>query len=273
MKTVLLTGHLGFIGKNLYTALTQMGYKVTGVEKDFYTIPNWKTHLYNLVKQSDYVMHVGAISDTTLQDSKEMFFYNYTVTKLIVDYASKFATKVIYSSSAANYGLGDGVPNNVYGWSKLAAEDYGLKSEFCTFVALRYFNVYGPGEEHKGNMASIGYQCYGKEHFKLFPTKDKKIRRDFIYVDDVVQANIRAMGEDVYRGYYDVGTGEPETFENFVTGMGVEYSFYPSSKIPSWYQFFTCADKKKWVPGWSPVYTLEEGCKKYKNYLDAKDAS
>ena len=137
------------------------GYKVIGIEKSFYTIKNWKAHLYNMVKQSDYVLHVGAISDTSLQDSKEMFFYNYTVTKLIVDYASTLGIRVIYSSSAANYGLGDGVPNNIYGWSKLAAEDYGIKSD-CDFIALRYFNVYGPGEEDKGKMASIGYQCYCK---------------------------------------------------------------------------------------------------------------
>ena len=272
MKTILLTGHLGFIGKNLYTTLTQTGYKVIGIEKSFYTIKNWKAHLYNMVKQSDYVLHVGAISDTSLQDSKEMFFYNYTVTKLIVDYASTLGIRVIYSSSAANYGLGDGVPNNIYGWSKLAAEDYGIKSG-CDFIALRYFNVYGPGEEDKGKMASIGYQCYGKEDFKLFPTKRRSIRRDFIYVDDVVLANIRAMDKDIISGVYDVGTARSETFENFVSGMEVNYSYYSASKIPDWYQYYTCADDKNWLPGWVPNYDLKSGTAKYKKYLDGKDIS
>ena len=272
MKTVLLTGHLGFIGKNLYTTLTQSGYKVLGVEKNFYKNKNWKAHLYNLVKQSDYILHVGAISDTTLQDSKEMFFYNYTVTKLIIDYADTLSTKVIYSSSAANYGLGDGVPNNVYGWSKLAAEDYGLKSS-SQFVALRYFNVYGPGEDHKGNMSSIAYQAYGKKDFKLFPTDIKNIKRDFIYVDDIVEANIRAMEWDIIGGCYDVGTATPDTFENLVEGMGVNYSYHPSSKIPNWYQYFTCADKTKWLPGWTPKYDVKNGTNKYKLYLDAKSIS
>jgi ADP-L-glycero-D-manno-heptose 6-epimerase len=272
MKTVLLTGHLGFIGKNLYTSLTRSGYNVLGIEKDFYNNKNWKSHLYNTVKQSDYILHVGAISDTTLQDSKEMFFYNYTVTKLLIEYADVLGVKVIYSSSAANYGLGDGVPNNVYGWSKLTAEDYGLKSN-TQFIALRYFNVYGPGEQEKGKMSSIAYQSYGKKDFKLFPTDVKSIRRDFIYVDDVVEANIRAMDWDITDGCYDVGTAEPETFENLVKGMGVNYSYHPASKIPDWYQYFTCADKSKWLPGWEPKYNVASGTEKYKFYLDAKDTN
>lgn len=272
MKTILLTGHLGFIGKNLYTALTQSGYKVLGIEKNFYNNKDWKAHLYNMVKQSDYILHVGAISDTSLQDSKEMFFYNYTVTKLIIDYADIFGIKVIYSSSAANYGLGDGVPNNIYGWSKLAAEDYGLKSP-AQFVALRYFNVYGPGEDHKGSMSSIAYQAYGKKTFKLFPTDVRSIKRDFIFVDDIVEANIRAMEWDITEGCYDVGTASPDTFENLVEGMGTDYSYHPANKIPSWYQYFTCADKTKWLPGWTPKYDVKNGTNKYKLYLDAKSIS
>ena len=110
--------------------------------------------LENQVKNCDGIFHIGAISDTTLQDCNEMLYWNYTLSKKLFDLARKYDKKVVYSSSAATYGLGNGIPTNIYGWSKQLAEEYGLKANE-KFVALRYFNVYGPGEEHKGKMASL----------------------------------------------------------------------------------------------------------------------
>ena len=154
IKNVLLTGHRGFIGKNLYKELKSLGINVYTVEMDFLNDPYWKEVLYNKVKRSDIIFHVGAISDTTLKDSQKMLLYNYEFSKVLIDHARDLAVKVIYSSSAANEGNGNGIPNNIYGWSKLLVENYGI-AKGGSFVSLRYFNVYGPGEEHKGKMASI----------------------------------------------------------------------------------------------------------------------
>ena len=126
IKNVLLTGHRGFIGKNLYKELKSLGLNVYTVEKDFLDDPYWKEVLYNKVKSSDMIFHVGAISDTTLKDSQKMLLYNYEFSKVLIDHAYDLHTKVIYSSSAANEASGNGIPNNIYGRSKLLVANYGI---------------------------------------------------------------------------------------------------------------------------------------------------
>tara|TARA_R110001599_G_scaffold18476_2_gene72022 strand:+ start:903 stop:1715 length:813 start_codon:yes stop_codon:yes gene_type:complete len=259
---VLLTGSKGFIGENLLNKFKKLKWYVWEINVDESTneAPEY-AHLENIIKQCDGIFHVGAISDTTLHDCNKMLYYNYTLSKDIFDLARKYDKKLIYSSSAATYGLGDGLPTNIYGWSKKLAEEYGLKS--CEkFVALRYFNVYGPGEYHKGKMASVAYQAYKKQSFTLFPTKPL---RDFIYIDDVVEANLAAFKLD--RGIFDVGYGEPALFEDLVGGMGIKYDYTTKDKIPSWYQYYTCADKNIRIPGWEPEYDVKSGTKLYKNIL------
>lgn len=256
---VLLTGYEGFVGSNLLKKLKELGHYVYCLEKNG---SYEDLTLESMIKQCEVIFHVGAISDTTLQDVTEMLYYNYTLSKRIFDLARKHNVKVVYSSSAANYGDGDGIPNNIYGWSKLLAEQYGLKA--CEkFVALRYFNVYGPGEENKGKMASIAYQSWKAGKFKLFPGE---IRRDFIYINDVVHANIHAA--TLERGVFDVGTGNAETFQNLVEGMDIPYDYHNENKIPSWYQYFTQADKNKFLPGWAPIYDVTEGTYMYRKYLE-----
>ena len=262
---VLLTGSEGFIGSNLLKEFTKLGWYVWTLDVDESTnkAPEYGV-LESIVKQCDGIFHVGAISDTTLHDCNKMLYYNYTLSKNIFDLARKYDKKVIYSSSAATYGLGDGLPTNIYGWSKKLAEEYGLKS--CEkFVALRYFNVYGPGEKNKGKMASVAYQAYQKGSFTLFP---KKPLRDFIYIKDVVDANLTAFKLD--RGVYDVGYGEPALFEDLVSGMGIEFNYTTEDKIPSWYQYYTCANKSMRIPGWAPRYNIIEGTSDYKNNLKYK---
>jgi len=259
---ILVTGHRGFIGKNLFNRLIADKYNVDSLEMDYLDDPLWKTKLYNKVKNNDIIFHVGAISDTTLQDSGKMLLYNYEFSKILIDYAYKLNKKIIYSSSAANYGNGDDIPNNIYGWSKKLAEEYGV-AKGGNFIALRYFNVYGPGEEHKGKMSSIAYQAYKNGKQKLFPNNPL---RDFIYVEDIINANLQSVTSP--SGVYDVGTGEAQSFESLVEGMGIKYTYTDKSKIPSWYQFYTQADKNKWVPGWYPEYDIKRGTNLYKKYLN-----
>lgn len=269
----LLTGYKGFIGQNLKKELENNGYKVYGIEKEDvknYLSENYDT-LKSMIKKCDVIFHMGAISDTSLQDYHEMLFYNYHFTKVIVDLSKEFSKKIIYSSSASVYGNGNlnDTPNNIYAWSKLMGEEYGRLSYPYGFTALRYFNVYGPHEEHKGKMSSIGYQAWkrnDKTPFKLFP---KNPTRDFVYVKDVVSANIKSINCEC--DVYDVGYGESRSFEDFLYNMGkIEYTYVNEDNIPYWYQFFTKADAKKRPLNWVPEYNLEEGCKDYLNYLNGR---
>ena len=255
---ILLTGFKGFIGGNL---LKQLRGDVVKIEKDFLDNDNWKDLLYSYVESVDIIFHIGAISDTSLQDLTEMLKYNYVFSKELFDLAQKHKKKVVYSSSAACYGSEDGIPNNIYGWSKLLAEDYGMA--VCdNFVSLRYFNVYGPGENHKGKMSSVALQFWNGEIDKLFLNKPE---RDFVYIDDVVDANLHAIYSP--KGVYEVGSGEARTFEDVLDNMELSYSYHSEDKIPEWYQFYTKSDKSKWLPNWKPRYKLEDGIKKYLDYI------
>tara|TARA_Y100001963_G_C6764163_1_gene441290 strand:+ start:246 stop:1037 length:792 start_codon:yes stop_codon:yes gene_type:complete len=255
----LITGHKGFIGSNLLKHLSDD--VVVKIESDWLCDENWREDLELVIKKVDVIFHIGAISDTALQDSTEMLRYNYIFSKELFDLAQKYKKKVIYSSSAACYGGGDGIPNNIYGWSKLMAEQYGM-AKCDNFVALRYFNVYGPGEEHKGRMSSVALQSWNGEINKLFP---KKPKRDFVYIEDIISANIHAINSP--KGIYEVGSGEARTFEDVLDNMELPYSYHSEDTIPEWYQFYTKSDKSKWLPNWKPKYTLENGIKEYKDYL------
>ena len=129
---------------------------------------------------------------------------------------------------------------------------------------MRYFNVYGPGEERKGKMASVGYQAHRLGSFRLFP---KKPRRDFVYVKDIVIATIYPLFNIVTPGVYEVGSGQARLFEDVLDLMEIPYSYKNELEIPDWYQYYTQSDKNKWLHGWKPKYDLEKGIKDYKEYL------
>ena len=138
-------------------------------------------------------------------------------------------------------------------------------AKVSNFVALRYFNVYGPGEEHKGKMASVAYQAYQKGEFKLFP---KNPKRDFVYIDDVVDATLYAVFNNIKKGVYEVGTSKKRPFEDMLNLMNIKYEYREENDIPKGYQFHTEANEKNFMRGWKPEYSLEDGIKKYKSYLD-----
>ena len=266
MKRILLTGFGGFIGNNIYQRVSfnnSSTFIMSCIEKDYINKRNWKESLENIVQQSDIILHVGAISDTMLSDNNEMMKYNYEFSRVLFDLSEKHNKQVIYSSSGANTG-DKGLPSNFYGWSKYITEQYGM-SKVTNFVSLRYMNVYGPGEEHKGNMSSVAYQSWKKGTFKLFTGEPK---RDFVYIDDVVDATLYPVFNEVPKGVYEVGSGESRTFEDVLDLMKIKYTYREQNWIPKGYQFFTRADKNKFMEGWSPKYNLEKGIKKYKDYLN-----
>lgn len=269
MSTLLVTGSSGFIGKNLSDFLNQLGFKVELLDAEYFGNEDWGTTLLNQLNKisPDAIFHVGACSNTLESNVQLMMLQNYESTKLISDWCSFRGRKLIYSSSAANYGVKGKFPSNLYGWSKYVAEDYVCKSGG---VALRYFNVYGPGEEHKGNMASFLYQAHLHremgEKVRLFPGGPT---RDFVYVKDITVANLYALENfsELSGHFYDVATAQSRSFEEVLALAAIEFSYTEESKIPKGYQFYTCGDPQKWMPGWRPKFPLERGVNEYLKYL------
>lgn len=266
---VLVTGDKGFIAKRLIWQLDR-SHSVIGIDvEDFMNAEDWQQQLADIVSDfsPDVIFHVGACSDTMEQDVNYMMKLNYESTKILASYCYYTGCKMIYSSSAANYGTNGKHPSNLYGWSKYAAEDYVT---LTGGVALRYFNVYGPGEEHKGRMASVAYQAYAanQEDRKvfLFP---KRPTRDFVHVDDVVSANLHALEnyDECGSNWFEVGSGESRPFEDILNQMDIPFIYTPEEAIPAGYQFHTVSNDVHWMQGWKPKHTIDTGIPAYLEYL------
>ncbi len=273
MAHYLVTGQKGFIGKNLWSRLISLGHKLEGLEIKNVQQENWKERIQIIFdkQQIDGIFHVGACADTLEQNVNYMMFLNFEITRYLADIATEMGIKLVYSSSAANYGIDEReLPANLYAWSKYCGEQY-IKSSGCG-VSLRYFNVFGPGEEHKDRMASVAYQAYKGFYLtkeisgmKLFPFNPK---RDFIHVFDVVEANILAMENYLPGHVFDVGTTDPVQFELFMDIFKIPYYYSSPEEIPNGYQFYTRANPEKLVPGWQPKSEIKQRIIDYKNYLD-----
>lgn len=270
MEKAIITGTKGFIGQNLLNELKGK-FEILEINEDIFDKPNWYDEVFFVLNnfEPDVVFHVGACSDTLETDVNYMMTRNYEFTRSLSDWTNYFNKKLIYSSSAANYGTNEIHPSNLYGWSKYVAEQYVIKNGG---VALRYFNVYGPLENHKGKMASVAYQMFQKQkegkEIKLFPLKPK---RDFVYVKDVVSANLYALENyEEYGGdWYEVGSGSARTFEDVLNNLNIDYTYYDETDIPKGYQFHTESKPYKWLFGWEPKWNLEDGLKDYLEYLNS----
>jgi ADP-L-glycero-D-manno-heptose 6-epimerase len=230
----------------------------------------------------DYIFHEAAISDTTAQEQDLMIKTNVNAYKDLLDLALSHGANMIYASSAATYGnaespqkVGREAPNNVYGFSKLSMDNLSreyMKKSDISIVGLRYFNVYGPREFFKNSTASMvlqfGHQILAGKNPKLFENSDK-ILRDFIYIGDIIQANIKAM-QPKESGVYNVGTGKARSFQDIVDILQKELEtnlpckYMPNPFVGS-YQFHTEADitTTKEALGYEPSYEMEEGIKAY----------
>ncbi len=229
----------------------------------------------------DYIFHEAAISDTTALEQDLMIKTNVNAFKDLLNLAVAHDANMIYASSAATYGssdtfrVGHEAPNNVYGFSKVMmdniAYDY-MQSSDISIVGLRYFNVYGAREYFKNSTASMvlqfGHQLLAGKNPRLFEGSDK-ILRDFIYIEDIVQANIKAM-HPKKSGVYNVGTGKARSFQDIVDilqrelGTSAVCEYIPNPFVGS-YQFFTqaeIADTKEQL-GYEPAYEMEDGIRAY----------
>ena len=230
----------------------------------------------------DYIFHQAAISDTRAYDQKLVMQTNVNSFYDLLKIAKKDNAVMIYASSAATYGslpspqtVGKESPENPYGYSKYSMDQIAYRAmkkyPEMTIVGLRYFNVYGPREFYKDKTSSmviqLGHQILNGSPPKLFKDSDK-IFRDFIYINDVIQANIKAC-QTKNNGVFNVGTGIPRSFQDianllqkeFGTNLKTEYFNNPLDG----YQTHTQAnlDSTKDNIGFDPKITLEEGIKNY----------
>jgi len=230
----------------------------------------------------DYIFHEAAISDTTALEQDLMIKTNVNAYKDLLDLAVKHNANMIYASSAATYGnaespqrVGREAPQNVYGFSKLSMDHLSreyMKKTSISIVGLRYFNVYGANEYFKNTTASMvlqfGHQLLAGKNPRLFEGSDK-ILRDFIYIEDIIQANIKAM-EPKKSGIYNVGTGKARSFQSIVDilqkelGTSATCEYIPNPFIGA-YQFHTEADitTTKEALGYEPAYEMEDGIAAY----------
>jgi ADP-L-glycero-D-manno-heptose 6-epimerase len=213
------------------------------------------------------IFHQGACADTTCDDGRYMIENNFTFSKSILQFALSSKVPLVYASSAAVYGSSNAFapspenerPLNLYGLSKLAFDNHvrsAAASSESTVAGLRYFNVYGPRESHKGKMASMVYQLYrdlkASGRARLFKGTDGyadgEQRRDFIFVDDIVRVNLALAEGPVRNGIFNVGTGQPRSFNDAARiiiaqiGAGeIEYVPFPEN-LAGRYQSFTQAE-------------------------------
>jgi ADP-L-glycero-D-manno-heptose 6-epimerase len=299
---VLVTGGAGFIGSNVVRFLCSQGIDVFIL--DDFSHANFKNivdlncevicadiiedNTYNKLPEVDAVIHEAAVTDTTLKDNRKMMMVNYEGFCKILSFCQKKRIKLVYASSAGVYGSGPSpmkenqplMPLNTYAYSKYLCdrEVMGLiKNKNSTpVVGLRYFNVYGPGEYHKGKSSSMIYQLYlqmeADKPPRIFKYGEQK--RDFIYVKDVAQATVKALelNETVI---LNVGSGQARSFNevidiiNKVLGKKFKPDYF-DNPYQNVYQNYTQADIAKLLEilNFTPRYSLEEGIEEYiKNHL------
>ena len=248
---IILTGSQGFIGKKFLKALQDAGKEVIEVEKN--DSWHWRKNFYNW-KDVECIIHQGAMSSTTNTNLKQIFTYNIEYSEWLFEQAAKNDIPVKYASSASVYGNQQGIinPLNYYALSKVTT-DYWVQDhidEFPLIQGFRYFNVYGDGEEHKGDQASpvskFTNQIKEDGKLKLFEGSDKFLR-DFICVDDIVDI---VLNNEKESGIYDLGTSSPVSFRHVAECVAkkyngeIEYIPFPEH-LKGKYQDYTCA-KKEW---------------------------
>jgi ADP-L-glycero-D-manno-heptose 6-epimerase len=230
----------------------------------------------------DYIFHEAAISDTRVYDQEVIMQTNVNSFYAILDMTKEMNATLVYASSAATYGsqpspqrVGTEGPENPYGFSKYAMDQiayrYMKENPEMTIVGLKYFNVYGAREFFKDKTAStviqFGHQILAGKTPRLFEGSDK-IVRDFVYIKDVIQANIKACAAKE-NGVFNVGTGKPRSFQDIAdilqkelgTDYGTEYFPNPFSG----YQMHTQAEisTSRDILGYTPEWELEEGIRDY----------
>src|SRR4051812_41297174 len=260
MTRVVVTGAAGFIGSNIIQGLNARGIddiiavddltegdkfrNLADLRIDDYVDADAFYDLFadGAFGQVDAVFHEGACSDTMESDGKYMMDNNYTLSCGLFEACQQSGTRLLYASSAATYGGSASFtespeferPLNVYGWSKLLFDQRlrrdlgpGLAGATRQGVGFRYFNVYGPREQHKGRMASVAFHQFNQFReqgkVKLFGDYGGygagQQERDFVFIDDVVAVNLWFLDHPEQRGIFNLGTGRAQPFNDVATSV------------------------------------------------------
>jgi ADP-L-glycero-D-manno-heptose 6-epimerase len=323
---IVVTGAAGFIGSNVVAALNARG-RPDIVAADTFrdTAKNTpylrelrihgtvdKDHLGRWLDEEgaavEAIIHQGACSDTTLRDRDYVIAVNTDYTRMLWQWCTRMGKPFVYASSAATYG--DGLqgyddradprtlrPLNLYGESKQLFDLWALEQGRTPprWAGLKYFNVYGPREGHKGRMASVAFHAYQQiresGRVRLFQSHktgyaDGGQRRDFVYVGDAVEATLHLLETPVSaeapNGLYNVGTGQARTFTDLAravfAALGrdpvIEYIPMPED-LRDRYQYFTQAriDKLRQSGFTRPFLPIEEGVRNYVAFLRSQEPS
>lgn len=251
---ILVTGHKGFIGKNLSLHLMDRGHDVEGWEYLENAIPDPSNY--------DWVIHLGAISSTTYTDVDQILKQNFDFSLRLLQICDSMGVNFQYASSASVYGPtihfkenSPLLPQSPYAWSKYLFDKFVMEylNEFNVKVqGFRYFNVYGQGEEHKGDQASpytkFTKQAKNEGVIKLFEGSEN-FKRDFVCVNDVCCLHEKMLEIDT-SGIFNVGTGRAESFESVGKAIAKKYNatieYIPMPEnIKTQYQSYTCANLDK----------------------------
>ena len=249
---IVITGSKGFIGQNFLKYLLEYSNEeiMTVGEKDAW---DW-IGLFKEWDKVSLILHQGAISDTTETDVDKLHRMNVWFSIELFEKAIQYQIPVKFASSASVYGNQEGIVNplNYYAITKLQMDYYihDHMEEFSSIQSFRYFNVYGDGEDHKGDQASPVHkftkQIKETGKLKLFEGSDKFLR-DFIWVGDIVET---VLNNDKPSGIYDLGTSNPTSFQTVGELIAakyngeIEYIPFPDH-LTGKYQTYTCA-KKEW---------------------------
>ncbi len=311
---VLVTGGAGFIGSALVWELNRLGYENIVVSDRLCTDEKWKNlvplrfHDYidggdleqrlrtspESLGKFDVIFHLGACSATTEKDADYLMRNNYEYTKVLAEWALTKSTRFVYASSAATYG--DGAlgmddkmtdlhrlrPLNMYGYSKHLFDLHATRTGMIRrIVGMKYFNVYGPNEDHKADMRSVVHKAYGQilqtGKVQLFKShrpdfKDGEQMRDFLYVKDAIQMTIHLASQPLVSGLYNLGSGQAHTWVQLAQAIFAALGMPPNIEfvempehLKSKYQYYTCADITKLLQSGyqQPLFALADAVRDY----------
>jgi len=313
-RPIIVTGAAGFIGRNVVAELNARGEEELILVDELGKDAKWKNlvglryedivspeELLGLLEEQQFadaraVIHLGACNSTTETDADFLLRNNYQYTRVLCNWSLEHDARFVYASSAATYGDGaegydddDAVtpslkPLNMYGYSKQMFDVWALKHGlFESIVGLKYFNVYGPHEDHKGDMRSVVSKCYEQircngfvQLFKSYRPefKDGEQMRDFIYVKDAVDVTLHFALQEAGAagGLFNCGTGKARTWNDLAkatfaamgVGPNIEYIDMPV-ELRAQYQYFTQAEVWKLrAAGYeAPFTSLEDGVLEY----------
>jgi ADP-L-glycero-D-manno-heptose 6-epimerase len=323
---ILVTGGAGFIGSNLAAAAAEQGIPVVICDRlrsgtkwrnisklelrDIVApeqLDDWLKHRGSTI---DAVVHMGAISSTTETDADLILETNFRLSQMLWRWCAQHGKRFIFASSAATYGGAEAGfeddwsmaamaqlrPLNAYGWSKLLFDRWAVREialgngQPAQWVGLKFFNVYGPNEYHKGSMQSVVAQKYAAaaagEPVTLFRSHREGVGdggqlRDFIYVADCVKVILWLLANPKVNGIFNLGTGKARSFAELATALyaavgkppHLTYIDTPLAIRPN-YQYFTEAhmDRLRGMGYARPFMTLEEGVRDYvRNFLSQPD--